>query len=235
MEPGQPQFWESAALLVIIVAQLVAPLPLAIRERRLRLEGGPVVRTYLRRAGWWRPIVVGVSTAGGVAVAHELPRSAVGVRHRPRLARRPVPARAQAIPVLPSRHLSIGELAHVTYNSQPPTSGPHFAIPPAPGIDAAAAARPVATPRSTGTSSSSTPPGHRGRPSPGWSRWRRATRATSSSPRTAGYRTGSRWPPGAPGNSGLEYLGPTSTHSSSRCAAGTTTNGSGECTGGRSG
>ena len=39
VEPGQPQFWESAALLVIIVAQLVAPLPLAIRERRLRRKG----------------------------------------------------------------------------------------------------------------------------------------------------------------------------------------------------
>ena len=40
----------------------------------------------------------------------------------------------QAIPVMASPHLSVAALHHVHYNSDPPTSGPHFAIPPAPGI-----------------------------------------------------------------------------------------------------
>lgn len=40
----------------------------------------------------------------------------------------------QAIPVMASPHLSVAALRHVHYNSVPPTSGPHYAIPPAPGI-----------------------------------------------------------------------------------------------------
>ena len=92
------------------------------------------MRTYLRRAGWWAAIVVGVSTAGGVAVAHELPQLRGSVFGTDPGSHADPCLPGQAIPVLPSPHLSIGELAHVTYNSQPPTSGPHFAIPPAPGI-----------------------------------------------------------------------------------------------------
>src|SRR4051794_34818889 len=48
---------------------------------------------------------------------------------------RPAPCLpGQAIPVMASPHLSVTELRHVHYDSNPPTSGPHFAIPPAPGI-----------------------------------------------------------------------------------------------------
>jgi Protein of unknown function (DUF3105) len=40
----------------------------------------------------------------------------------------------RAIPIMASPHLSVAALRHVRYDSNPPTSGPHFAIPPAPGI-----------------------------------------------------------------------------------------------------
>ena len=94
MEPGQPQFWESAALLVIIVAQLVAPLPLAIRERRLRRKGSgrEDVPAPSGLVGGDRGRGVDGRRGGGRARAPAAAR--VGVRHRPRLARRPVPARS---------------------------------------------------------------------------------------------------------------------------------------------
>jgi hypothetical protein len=48
---------------------------------------------------------------------------------------RPAPCLpGRAIPVMASPHLPMSELRHVHYNSNPPTSGPHFAVPPAPGI-----------------------------------------------------------------------------------------------------
>jgi hypothetical protein len=39
-----------------------------------------------------------------------------------------------AVPVLDSPHIAVGEADGVRYNSVPPTSGPHFQTPPAPGI-----------------------------------------------------------------------------------------------------
>jgi hypothetical protein len=92
------------------------------------------VRAILVRAAWWLATAGVVAAVGGTAVARQLPQlkgSVVGswAQGQPAVC---LPGRA--IPIMASPHLSVAALQQVHYNSDPPTSGPHFAIPPSPGI-----------------------------------------------------------------------------------------------------
>lgn len=83
---------------------------------------------------WWLATVGVVVTIGTVAAIQQFPQlkgSLIGswAQGQPALC---LPGKA--IPIMASPHLSVAALRHVHYNSVPPTSGPHFAIPPAPGI-----------------------------------------------------------------------------------------------------
>jgi hypothetical protein len=89
----------------------------------------------IRRFGWWLVTVGLMCAAVAVAVKQQLPRltgSAVGSA--------PVAERTEpclpgtAIAILKSPHVSVAAVRKVQYNSIPPTSGPHLAIPPTPGI-----------------------------------------------------------------------------------------------------
>ncbi len=89
----------------------------------------------LRRIGWWLVTAGLMCTAVGVAVKQQLPKltgSAVGSAPASERSEPCLPG--TAIAILKSPHLSVAALQKVKYNSVPPTSGPHFAIPPTPGI-----------------------------------------------------------------------------------------------------
>jgi Protein of unknown function (DUF3105) len=89
----------------------------------------------LRRLGWWLVTAGLMCAAVGVAVKQQLPRltgSAVGSTPASERSEPCLPG--TAIAIMKSPHLSVAELRKVQYNSNPPTSGPHFAIPPTPGI-----------------------------------------------------------------------------------------------------
>ncbi|HEX8305608.1 MAG TPA: DUF3105 domain-containing protein [Jatrophihabitans sp.] len=89
----------------------------------------------LRRLGWWLVIAGLMCAAVGVAVKQQLPRltgSAVGSASASERSEPCLPGTAVAI--MKSPHLSVAALEKVQYNSIPPTSGPHFPIPPTPGI-----------------------------------------------------------------------------------------------------
>jgi hypothetical protein len=92
------------------------------------------MRRILIRAAWWLATAGVVAAIGGIAVAQQLPQlkgSLLGSWAQAQ----PAPCLpGMAIPIMASPHLSVAALQHVRYNSSPPTSGPHFAIPPAPGI-----------------------------------------------------------------------------------------------------
>jgi len=89
----------------------------------------------LRRLGWWLVTAGLMCAVVAVAVKQQLPRltgSAVGSSLASQRSEPCLPGTAVAI--LKSPHLSVAALRKVHYNSIPPTSGPHFAIPPTPGI-----------------------------------------------------------------------------------------------------
>jgi Protein of unknown function (DUF3105) len=89
----------------------------------------------LRRIGWWLVTAGLMLAAVTVAVKQQLPRltgSAVGSASASERTEPCLPG--VAIAILKSPHLSVAALEKVQYNSIPPTSGPHFAIPPALGI-----------------------------------------------------------------------------------------------------
>lgn len=89
----------------------------------------------VRRLGWWLVTAGLMCAAVGVAVKQQLPRltgSALGSAPASERAEPCLPG--VAIAILKSPHLSVAALREVRYNSVPPTSGPHFAIPPAVGI-----------------------------------------------------------------------------------------------------
>lgn len=89
----------------------------------------------LRRLGWWLVTVAVLCTAVAVAVRRQLPLltgSAVGSAPTSERSEPCLPG--TAIAILKSPHLSVAALEKVQYNSIPPTSGPHLALPPAPGI-----------------------------------------------------------------------------------------------------
>ena len=89
----------------------------------------------LRRLGWWLVTAGLMCAAVGVAVKQQLPRltgSAVGSASASERTEPCLPG--TAIAIMESPHVSVAALEKVRYNSVPPTSGPHFAIPPAPGI-----------------------------------------------------------------------------------------------------
>lgn len=92
------------------------------------------MRVVLIRVLWWLATAGVVVTIGTVAAVQQYPQlkgSLLG-SWAPSEAAPCLPGRA--IPILASPHLSVAALRRVHYNSVPPTSGPHFAIPPAPGI-----------------------------------------------------------------------------------------------------
>lgn len=89
----------------------------------------------IRRLGWWLVTVALLCAAVAVAVRQQLPLltgSAVG--SAPVAERREPCLPGTAIAILKSPHVSVAALRKVRYNSVPPTSGPHLAIPPTPGI-----------------------------------------------------------------------------------------------------
>lgn len=86
------------------------------------------------RLGWWLATVGLLLGIVGFEVNRQLPQlkgSLLG-SWSPSDPAPCLPGRA--IPVMASPHLSVAALQRVRYNSNPPTSGPHFAVPPAPGI-----------------------------------------------------------------------------------------------------
>ncbi|MEO6501873.1 MAG: DUF3105 domain-containing protein [Jatrophihabitantaceae bacterium] len=87
------------------------------------------------RLGWWLVTAGLMCAAVGVAVKQQLPRltgSAVGSASAAERSEPCLPG--TAIAILKSPHVSAAALEKAQYNSVPPTSGPHFAIPPPPGI-----------------------------------------------------------------------------------------------------
>jgi hypothetical protein len=89
------------------------------------------------RAGWWALLLVltAAVTVGAVVRTGPLLRgTAVGSRewHVTPPDTGPLPGRA--VPVLDSPHIPVGDATSVRYDSVPPTSGPHFAVVPAPGV-----------------------------------------------------------------------------------------------------
>jgi len=89
----------------------------------------------LRRLGWWLVTAGLMCAAVGLAVKQKLPLltgSAVGSASASERTEPCLPG--VAIALIKSPHLSVAALEKVQYNSLPPTSGPHFAIPPTPGI-----------------------------------------------------------------------------------------------------
>jgi hypothetical protein len=89
----------------------------------------------IRRLGWWL-VTVGLTCAAvAVAVQQQLPLlRGTAVGSAPASERSEPCLPGTAIAILKSPHLSVAALRKVRYNSVPPTSGPHFAIPPAVGI-----------------------------------------------------------------------------------------------------
>jgi hypothetical protein len=92
------------------------------------------MRLLLVRAGWWLCTVGAALAVAGYAIDQQLPQlkgSILGSWSNSS----PAPCLpGEAVPVMASPHLSVAALKKVRYNSNPPTSGPHFALPPAPGV-----------------------------------------------------------------------------------------------------
>jgi hypothetical protein len=89
----------------------------------------------LRRLGWWLVTTGLLCVAVSAVVRQQLPLltgTAVGSAVSSDRSEPCLPG--TAIAILKSPHKSVAALRKVQYNSVPPTSGPHFAIPPAPGI-----------------------------------------------------------------------------------------------------
>jgi Protein of unknown function (DUF3105) len=83
----------------------------------LLLSSGLVVGVGVVGRTW--PLIV--DTTVGSRAESSAPPAQVGLPGRP-------------VPILDSPHIPVGKAGGVRYNSVPPTSGPHFAVPPAPGI-----------------------------------------------------------------------------------------------------
>ena len=102
-----------------------------------RTDGSRTPPATPRRSLWWTLLIVVVVLAGtgvGVQVWPVIVDSTVG---SPREGTVPPDDRGLpgvAVPILDSPHIPVGQAASVHYNSIPPTSGPHFAVPPATGI-----------------------------------------------------------------------------------------------------
>lgn len=92
------------------------------------------MRHILIRTVWWLATVGVVGAVGGAAVARQFPQLKGSVIGSWAQAKPAACLPGTAIPIMASPHLSTAALQKVQYNSNPPTSGPHFAIPPAPGI-----------------------------------------------------------------------------------------------------
>lgn len=94
---------------------------------------------HVRRLGWWLVTVGLLVVAVTFSLRQELPQligSVVGSapNAEPASARSDPCLPGTEIPIMRSPHLSVAALRKVHYNSEPPTSGPHFAIPPILGI-----------------------------------------------------------------------------------------------------
>lgn len=87
------------------------------------------------RAAWWLCVLGAVLAIAEHVVDQQLPRlkgSVLGSPGSSSPAALCLPG--QAVQVMASPHLSVAALKNVHYDSDPPTSGPHFALPPPPGI-----------------------------------------------------------------------------------------------------
>ncbi len=93
-----------------------------------------MIKRVAIRAAWWLATVGVVAALAITAVARQFPQLKGSVLGSWTQAQPAACLPGQAIPIMASPHLSVADLAKVHYNSNPPTSGPHFAIPPAPGI-----------------------------------------------------------------------------------------------------
>jgi hypothetical protein len=89
----------------------------------------------IRRIGWWLLTGGLMCAAVAAAVRQQLPLlSGSAVGSAPAVERSEPCLPGTAVAILKSPHLSVAALRAVQYNSIPPTSGPHFALPPAPGL-----------------------------------------------------------------------------------------------------
>lgn len=89
------------------------------------------------RLVWWTLLVALVLVAGtGVAVRTwpVIVNSTVGSPSGTTPAPDEPGLPGTAVPILDSPHIPVGRAAEVQYDSVPPTSGPHFAVPPATGV-----------------------------------------------------------------------------------------------------
>lgn len=99
--------------------------------------GGPTSQPTPRRLIWWSLLVALALVAGtGVAVRiwPVVVDSTVGSPSETTLAPDEPGLPGTAVPIMDSPHIPVGHADAVHYNSTPPTSGPHFAVPPATGI-----------------------------------------------------------------------------------------------------
>lgn len=139
-------FWESAALVALLVAQFAIVPFIARRERRARRPTGAdrvapaLARSERSRYGRaWQlvfvvlVVVVAVQTSSNVrryvetsfdATAADIAAAAADNGCLP----------GRRVPLLDFPHVSQRAAASVVYNSNPPTSGPHYAAALAPGI-----------------------------------------------------------------------------------------------------
>lgn len=100
-------------------------------------DGGPSSQARPHRLMWWSLLVALAFVAGtGVAVRiwPVVVDSTVGSRGETTVAPDEPGLPGSAVPIMDSPHIPVGQADAVHYNSMPPTSGPHFAVPPATGI-----------------------------------------------------------------------------------------------------
>ena len=84
---------------------------------------------------WSRTLLVLITLAvAGAAVTARWQAFAGGVAGSVAESRAAPCLPGTAVPILPSPHIAWSEAASARYNSDPPTSGPHVALPLAPGI-----------------------------------------------------------------------------------------------------
>jgi hypothetical protein len=99
-----------------------------------------MLTTYTRhrnRVFWW-VLLIALSVGVGTGVISQtwplITDTAVGSRAESTVAPDEPGLPGRAVPILDSPHIAVGEAASAHYDSVPPTSGPHFAVPPAPGV-----------------------------------------------------------------------------------------------------
>jgi hypothetical protein len=88
----------------------------------------------VRKTAWRAGTLVVMLVIAGAAVSQQLTALTAAAVGSQAPSRQGSCLPGRAVPVMKSPHLSMTALEKVKYTSNPPTSGPHFAIPPAPGV-----------------------------------------------------------------------------------------------------